>query len=375
MNAKSAETEKTLLDQAISWLKDRLPEDWGVEKTPAQSLDLNVSREDLRITLKGPHSHGGTTIAIEAKQSVSPRFVQELLLPQVRTARNMGGFHPLVVVAPWLSKKTRDLLTENRIGYIDLTGNARVLADNPPLYLETVGAERNPAPKEPGKAQLRGTKAARLIRLLTDVRPPYRLGDLAAAAALSPAYVSRMLDTLYDEALIERRARGPVEAVDIAGLIRRWASSYDVLESNRTESFVAPTGVQATADELSTNPAGRARLAITGSVAAIRMEPITAPALLLAYCDDPEALADELGLLPATEGANVILLEPFDDVVWRRNLTRSGLRFAAPAQVAVDCLTGTGRMPEEGEAVLRWMVENEEAWRQPVLPDFGFESQ
>ncbi len=287
----------------------------------------------------------------------------------------MGGFHPLVVVAPWLSRKTQALLTKNGIGYIDLTGNARVLANNPPFYLETVGAERDPAPKKQGKAQLRGPKAARLIRLLTDVRPPYRLGELAAAADLAPAYVSRLLETLYDEALIERGARGPVEVVDIAGLIRRWANSYDVLQSNRPESFIAPNGVKFTTDELSNYPSEKTRFAITGSVAAIRLAPITAPALLLAYCDDPDALASDLGLLPASEGANVILLEPFDDVVWRRTLTQSGLRFVAPAQVAVDCLTGTGRMPEEGEAVLDWMVENDDVWRQPELPDFGLEWQ
>jgi hypothetical protein len=32
-------------------------------------------------------------------------------------------------------------------------------------------------------------------------------------------------------------------------------------------------------------------------------------------------------------------------------------------------------MPEEGEAVLDWMAENEDKWRQAVLPDFGSEWQ
>lgn len=111
------------------------------------------------------------------------------------------------------------------------------------------------------------------------------------------------------------------------------------------------------------------RFAITGSVAATRLAPITAPALLLAYCDDAEGLARDLGLLPASEGANVVLLAPFDPVVWQRNDTDDGLRFVAPAQVAVDCLTGNGRMPAEGEAILEWMAENEDAWRLRELPD------
>ena len=89
--------------------------------------------------------------------------------------------------------------------------------------------------------------------------------------------------------------------------------------------------------------------------------------MLLAYCDSPAALAKELGLLPAEEGANVVLGEPFDPVVWQGDETEKGLRYAAPSQVAVDCLTGNGRMPAEGEALLSWMQENEDAWRLPSL--------
>lgn len=374
MEAKTVETGKPFLDQALTWLEERLPKGWSIESPVVESLDLNRPPVDSKITLKGPHG-ASTTMAVEEKESVSPRFVLDLLLPRVQTARNMGAFLSLVVIAPWLSRKTRGLLAENGIGYIDLTGNALLHTDNPPFYLQTVGAERNPAPKERGKAQLRGPKAARLIRLLTDVSPPYKLGDLAAAAGLAPGYVSRLLDTLDDEALIERSPRGPVEEVDIAGLLRRWASSYDVLQTNRADSFIAPQGIDRTLNELSKYPTEEPRFAVTGSLGAIRLAPVTAPALLLAYCDNPEVLARDLGLLPASEGANVVLLEPFDSVVWQRNDTEAGVRFVAPAQVAVDCLTGTGRMPAEGEAILSWMAENQEAWRLPKLPDPELEWQ
>ncbi len=287
----------------------------------------------------------------------------------------MGAPLPLLIIAPWLSGKTQELLAENGIGYIDLTGNALLQVDNPPLFLQTTGSERNPTPKKRGKAQLRGPKAARLIRLLTDVNPPYKLGDIAKAAQLAPGYVSRLLDTLYDEALIERVPRGPVERVDLAGLIRRWANSYDVLRTNRAGFFISPAGINAALKELSSYPSEEPRFALTGSLAAVQLAPVAAPALLLAYCDNAEGLVRDLGLLPASEGANVILLEPFDSVVWRRNTTESGLRFVAPAQVAVDCLTGTGRMPAEGEAVLDWMADNEKAWRLREIPDPDLERQ
>jgi hypothetical protein len=50
---------------------------------------------------------------------------------------------------------------------------------------------------------------------------------------------------------------------------------------------------------------------------------------------------------------------PFD-----RGIEADGLRYAAPSQVAVDLLTGPGRSPSEGEALLDWMGDNERQWRR-----------
>lgn len=77
-------------------------------------------------------------------------------------------------------------------------------------------------------------------------------------------------------------------------------------------------------------------------------------------------MARQIGLLPADLGVNVVLLAPFDRIVWERTNEADGIRYVAPSQVAVDCLTGTGRMPAEGDAVLSWMLKNEFRWRVPT---------
>src|SRR5205823_13161747 len=92
-----------------------------------------------------------------------------------------------------------------------------------------------------------------------------------------------------------------------------------------------------------------------------------APALVVAYTDDVESVSRELGLLPADEGSNVALLRPYDPVVWDRNEVEDELRYVAPSQTAIDCLTGNGRMPAEGEALIEWMVANESRWRLESL--------
>jgi hypothetical protein len=174
-----------------------------------------------------------------------------------------------------------------------------------------------------------------------------------------------LLDSLDLEALVERSRRGQVISVDIDALIRRWAESYDLFKTNNANTYVAPGGTSHVIAQL--DPRNLGKFAITGSYAAVRLAAVAAPALLTVYFADRASAAQQLGLLPADEGANVALLSPFDPVVWERVSVDGTRTYAAPSQVAVDCLSGNGRMPAEGDAVLKWMVANESAWRLPSL--------
>ena len=79
--------------------------------------------------------------------------------------------------------------------------------------------------------------------------------------------------------------------------------------------------------------------------------------------DDPEIIAEAVGLRPADAGANVLLLVPDDDYPFEDAWADEGIRYAALPQVVADLLTGPGRGPAEGEALLDWMTENPEVWR------------
>jgi hypothetical protein len=366
MIANSSIQETSLTDQAVAWLRSRMPRGWSVEVTDLQS-EQGQLQADARISLQGPNG-AVSTIIVEEKRSVSPRDVLSQLSPKVRSARSMGAHLPLLLIVPWLSERTQALLAEADINYLDLTGNALLRIDNPPFFLQTTGARRNPAPTERPGAKLRGAKASRVIRLLLDVRPPYGVLEIAEATGLNRGYVSRLLDALYREGLIERAPRGPVESVDVSGLVRRWAEGYDTFRTNRAEGYIATAGLERLLASLAEDPGLGTRAVITGSFAASRLAPIASPALLLLYYDLPQLLASDLDLLSSEEGANVMILKPFDPVVFDRTRIEEGLRYAAPSQIAVDCLGGNGRMPAEGEALLEWMAEDS-FWRLSSLAD------
>jgi hypothetical protein len=360
--------ENDLTEAAVAWLRERLPRAWSVEasRQNADGTTAGWGGPDGTIVI---NAHGFlATLAVEAKRSLGPRDVAGLFGSVGQKLRALSPNVPILVVAPWLSPRTRELLSAEDVNYIDLTGNAQVRLDAPALFIVAQGADRDPTPTPRGRARVRGPKAFRLIRTLIDVKPPYGVRELADATRLAPGYVSRLLDALDDDVLVGRSKRGGVESVDIENLLRRWTENYDVFKSNDATPYLAPRGVRAPLARVA-GASGIGRVAVTGSFAAARLAPVAAPALLALYVEKPTAVADGLDLIAADQGANVVLLRPFDSVVWERIVESNGVRYVAPSQAAADCLTGNGRMPAEGEALTQWLLANEADWRSEGLDE------
>ncbi|MBA2617992.1 MAG: MarR family transcriptional regulator, partial [Rubrobacter sp.] len=216
-----------------------------------------------------------------------------------------------VLVAPFLSPRTRERLEERGVGYVDLTGNVLLAADSPALFVQAKGAEQDPRREERPARTLKGAKAGRVVRALCDFAPPVGVRELAGRAEIDPGYASRVLALLEKEDLISRERRGPVTDVDWRALIRRWTEDYSLLGSNRTVTYLEPRGLGSLLRKLRGSDL---RYAATGSLGSASVAPIAPARLAVLFVDDLEDAAGLLGLRPAEAGANVILAEPFDPV-------------------------------------------------------------
>jgi hypothetical protein len=335
------------IDVAVGQLREVLPDGWKA----------SVGRGDPNgpsIRVAGPN--GATAdLEVTSLKDSSPRSVAQL------GERD----RPSIVVADWLSNRSRALLRARGVSYIDATGNAEVRLSEPGLFVRTEGARRNPSPRPTKGPSLRGPKAWALLRTLAEVPPPLGVRELAESVAVDAGYVSRALRVLEDEILITRMPRGPVTDVDWEGVLRRAATTYGFFDANETSTWVAPSGPDRFVADLAGKRAGR--WAITGSFAASRLAPVAAPEVAMVYAEDVERIARAGRLLPATRGANVIVAEPYELVVFERTVSSGDDTYVSTAQVALDCLTGNARMPAEGEAVLAWMRKNEPRWRNATL--------
>jgi hypothetical protein len=329
--------------EPLALLQSRLPPSWRVLGKPFAST----------LTLRAPD--GSTArLPVLRRKSLDPRDVVILgRSPQETLAGTL-------VTAPFLSRRTRELLTQAGASYADASGNLRIVLDKPGLYVETEGAQKDPRRERRPLVSLKGPAAARVVRALCDVRPPYGVRRLAEIAKTAPSSVTRVVGLLEKEALVTRRSRDQITEVDWAGLIQRWAQDYQVLSSNEAVTLLAPRGLAALTDGLR---AFKGRIAVTGSLAAALRAPVAPARIAMLYVDDPSRAAKSLGLRPAEAGANVMLLRPLDDVAFARTWVEEGVTHAALSQVAVDLLTAPGRAPSEGEELLGWMKKNPNAWR------------
>ena len=264
------------------------------------------------------------------------------------------------MTAPFLSPRTRELLASAGASYADATGNLRLVVDRPAVFIDAAGAQKDPRREPRPLASLKGPAAARVVRALCDVKPPYGVRRLAQIAGASPAAVSRTLALLVQEALVERGSRDEVVGVDWPALLRRWTQDYQFLTSNTAVTFLDPRGIPNLVSKLGRL---RERYAVTGSLAAGRRAAVAPARVAAVFVDDPLAVADSLDLRPAESGGNVMLVRPLDPVAFERTWVENGLTFAALSQVAADLGTSPGRAPAEGEELVAWMSRNPDAWR------------
>lgn len=350
-------SEKLIASRIEQLLVRCLPSAWSLQAEHV--VRARRVRTDLFVEIASP-SGGKAALAVEIKRTIAPRDVGLLAERISKLAR---GHHPAavpVVAASYLSPRSRELLETVGVGYVDTTGNARIEVSEPGLFISTQGVDRDPWPQDDELRSLRGRGAARAVRAIIDSAPPFGVRELGAAADVSAATLSRVLALLERDGIIERERRGPVLGVDWKAAIRRWAQDYDQASSNTATTYLEPRGLPALERAL---VGTRLAYATTGAFAAQRFDPIAPAGTAALYVDDTYEAASRLGLREAEGGANVVLLEPFDPVVFDRTITRDRLRCVAPSQLSVDLLTGPGREPSQGEEFLRWMQENQDAWR------------
>lgn len=347
------ETEQTIIPKLVDVLRQYLAD------IPFCTLDQGRSMDgtgdegadwagSLRI---GPVE---TRLVIDVKNLGEPRLVRSAVNQLIRYRQRIPNVYG-IVAAPYISEAAGRIASEEGIGYFDLAGNCRLCFGN--VYIRRDGRP-NPAVEKRGLRSLYAPKAERILRaLLLDPRRTWKIEPLADEAQVSVGLVAKVKRVLEDREWLSADGVG-LRLTQPAKLLEDWAKNYQFSRNNVTDFYSLDSLAQIEERVASVSKELGNNYALTGFSAAERIAPMVRYQRATAYVTgDVEEIAKRVGLKPVTSGANVSLIEPYDDGVLAGSREIKGIRIVSAVQTYLDLLSFKGRGQEAAQAVLDEVIK------------------
>jgi len=294
----------------------------------------------------------------EVKGSGEPRIIRTAL-ENLRKYRdffsNLNKSNACFLVgAPYISEKTSNICDEYDIGYIDLSGNCKIVSKGIYIKVEGKPNKYKDARKTTSVFERSAVKSSIILRtLLTASRKQWKVNELSMLTNTSLGQVSKVKKFLEEKELITNGEQG-FYVSGLKELIKEWAKVYHEKPNTVVECYsIDPIPViEKKLEEL--NLKKGIEYALTGFSGGARYAPVVRynkVHVYIQYQDLQEAL-DFLGLKRVESGANISIIVPYDPCVMLDSRKIQGSIVASPAQVCLELLGLRGRGEEAAEAIL-----------------------
>jgi hypothetical protein len=306
-------------------------------------------------------------LILEVKSLGEPRIAERAITQLRRLAAERPKAYP-VLVAPYLSERARELLRAEGIGYIDLVGDAYLRFG--PVLVDRVGTEGRRIEKRSLRS-LFAPKATRVIRtLLSSPKEGTTITRLATGCRMSPAGVFNVIDLLETKGFVTRRQDRGIELREPERLLREWARNWSMERNGIERYFSFERTPQSVIAKLAETAKRRGvEYALTGMAGASLRAPFVRFGEVWLYAGKGrEQLVHDLGLRRVGEGANVVLLEPYDPGVFAGAHEVTGGRVVSDIQLFVDLYNDPARGQEQAEELFARRIRFERNGRAPGSP-------
>jgi len=353
-----------LLRGAERQIRACLPASWSVALTTESRF--GKSQVDALLQVGSPMGGQATFLVTVRQQPPAPGAVETLadrLQDALVSAGPSAKAWERLVIAPFIGPAARERLTVLGVGYVDLTGNVRLVADRPALAITSTGASKPPRIKGALLSGLSGRAALQVVRALVDLdlALPATTETLSAASGVSITQAWRVVQLLEAEGIVLRDSRGRLSQYEWRDVLMRLLNDYSFERRAKPAAYLTLQGPERALEALRTvSDAGS--VVVTGSRAAQEYSPLAPPRSLELWAESPDAIAEALGAVPADRAADLLIATPYAPVVFDRATTREDINYCAPSQVVADLWNGPGRSRQQAEAVLEWMARDD-TWR------------
>ena len=309
-------------------------------------------RADLLVSFRKQNDR--KTLLVEIKSSGQPRQARAAVNSLIALRLNRPGTYS-VFVAPYISDASATICKENRIGYIDFSGNCWLHFDS--IYMEIKGNPNRFSRKSELKS-LFHPKAERILRaLLHEPARQWSTIELAEAVKVSPSQISNVRKLLLEREWVQDQKRG-IRLTEPLQLLDSWLANY---QSNRNTVYEFYD--MGSVGEIETTIADfcsqrQIRYAFTGFSGVARYAPFTTYKTVTVYMDNVGTTnLGDLPFKPVTSGANVRILSPYDEGVYHGTRNIQGQAVASAIQCYLDLKNEKARGEEAAGALLEQVIK------------------
>jgi hypothetical protein len=301
---------------------------------------------NVDLTLKVKTPTGTKTLLVEVKAIGQPRIVRDAVNQLLRYKNDSPDTYG-IVMAPYISDQAAEICLQDGLGFADLAGNCRISFDQ--VFISKEGKE-NIFSRKRDLRSLYSPKAERVLRPLfaTPFRS-WKMQPLAAAANVSLGQVANVKRLLFEREWIEIAGDG-FRLTAPEKLLSEWSENYD-FGRNAVLDFYSLMSIadleRRLADDCNQNDI---RYALAGFSSAARFAPMVRYQRAMAYISgDIDAVAQRLDLKPVTAGANISLIDPYDEGVFIAASIKDNVGTTSPLQTYLDLSQIKGRGEEAAE--------------------------
>ncbi|HEU4368034.1 MAG TPA: type IV toxin-antitoxin system AbiEi family antitoxin [Methylomirabilota bacterium] len=342
---KSAEIRR----QAAQRLRELFPRAKGWEET----VDARVGNQTADLLVKFRLGEHEQTMVVDVASLGQPRQIRAAVTKLSDVRRILPGAYP-VATSVYIGPQSARILRDNNLGYVDLSGNCYLAFEH--VLIEKEG-KRNVRPSTRPLRSLFAPRATRVVRvLLAEPSRPWRLEELAKAAAVSLGHSHNVVKRLEDLRWVERDEAQRIHLGKPADLLQAWCESYSYRSNEIASYFVSERVTRRLMADLARAAAAEGRrYAFTLSAGLSLVAGHTRLGVIHCYLEgDPAPIAAALGLHPAGEADGALhLLSPYDPGVFHGLVDKAGLKVVSLPQLYADLARSERRGAEQAEHLRR----------------------
>jgi hypothetical protein len=242
-----------------------------------------------------------------------------------------------LIVVPFMGHMGRQLCDQARISWLDLCGNAKIVAPGLRIWIEGRPNRYSERGRPPNVFASKSSRIARQLLFYPQLFQSQ--ADLARQSGLGDGYVSKIVRRLRQEHYIEANEEGAVRPHDPNLLLDAWRDVYDFNRHRLIKGHVpARSGDELLQRVVKAIFHEKVEWAVTGLSAAWLYTSFAAFRLVTVYLSSmpSRTLLKEMEFSDEPKGANLWLVLPDDEGVFQGSQAQEGIPCVSAVQTYLD---------------------------------------